>query len=72
MGMEVQLRREDGEILDAVGDPLMILSRAAQNGFSGTHLLKYLIPWGDAVFNQAQSTSPNSKTFDPIWLPVLG
>jgi hypothetical protein len=55
MGIEVQLRREDDEILDAVGDPQMVLSKAARNGFSGTRLLKYVVPWGDAMFNQAQA-----------------
>jgi hypothetical protein len=55
MGIEVQLRRESGEIVAEVGDPQMILSRAAHKAFSGTRLLRYLTPWGDAVFNQAQA-----------------
>jgi len=55
MGIEVQLRREDGEILDQVGDPQMVLSKGARDRFSGTRLLKYLVPWGDAMFNQAQA-----------------
>ena len=33
----------------------MILSRATQRAFDGTRLLKYLVPWGDTVFNQAQA-----------------
>jgi hypothetical protein len=56
MGIEVQLRREGGEVIEAVGDPQMVLSHAAQGAFSGTHLLRYLVPWGDAVFNQAQAS----------------
>jgi hypothetical protein len=56
MGIEVQLRREDGVVIEAIGDPQMVLSRAAQRAFSGTHLLRYLVPWGDAVFNQAQAS----------------
>jgi hypothetical protein len=56
MGIEVQLRREDGAVIETVGDPQMVLSRAAQRAFSGTHLLRYLVPWGDAVFNQAQAS----------------
>jgi hypothetical protein len=55
MGIEVQLRREDGEILAEVADDQMVLSKAARNGFSGTRLLQYVVPWGDAIFNQAQA-----------------
>jgi hypothetical protein len=55
MGIDVRLRRESGEVLAEVGDPRMVLSRATQSTFSGTHLLKYLMPWGDAMFNQAQA-----------------
>lgn len=56
MGIDVQLRGEGGEIIDAIFDPQMVLSRAAPKAFSGTRLLKYLLPWGDAVFNQAQAS----------------
>src|SRR5215510_4078010 len=55
MGIDVQLREETGEILGEVSDSDMVLSRAAQNQFTETRLLKYLVPWGDAVFNQAQA-----------------
>jgi hypothetical protein len=55
MGIDVQLRNEDGEVLVDVGDRAMALSRAARGAMSGTRLLKYLVPWGDAVFNQAQA-----------------
>jgi hypothetical protein len=55
MGIDVRLKRESGEVLAEVGDPKMVLSRATQHAFSGTRLLKYLVPWGDAVFNQAQA-----------------
>lgn len=55
MGINVQLRKESGEIVSEVGDPKMVLSRAARDKFSGTRLLKYLMPWGDAIFNQAQA-----------------
>ena len=53
--INVQLRRESGEVIDEVHDSLMILSRASNRSFTGTRLLKYLVPWGDAVFNQAQA-----------------
>ena len=43
MGIEVQLRREGGEVIEAVGDPQMVLSHAGQGAFSGTHLLRYLV-----------------------------
>jgi hypothetical protein len=55
VGIEVQLRSENDEILDEVGDPQMVLASATRNRFSGTRLLKYLVPWGDAIFNQAQA-----------------
>jgi hypothetical protein len=34
MGIEVQLRSEDGEIIDSVGEPEMVLSRAARKRFN--------------------------------------
>jgi hypothetical protein len=56
MGIEVQLRREHGEILAKVSDPLMTLARASTSGtLSGSRLLRYLVPWGDAIFNQTQA-----------------
>ena len=55
MGIEVRLKGETGEVLAEVGDPQMVLSRATQRAFAGTRLLKYLVPWGDAMFNQAQA-----------------
>jgi hypothetical protein len=56
MGIDVRLKRESGEVLGEIDDPKMTLSRAAQrDAFAGTRLLKYLVPWGDAVFNQAQA-----------------
>ena len=55
MGIEVELRGERGEIVEKVRDPQMVLARAVQNSFSGTRLLRDLVPWGDAVFNQAQA-----------------
>jgi hypothetical protein len=55
MGIEVELRGERGEVIDKVSDPQMVLARAVQKTFSGTRLLRYLVPWGDAVFNQAQA-----------------
>jgi len=55
MGIDAQLRKENGEIVGEVGDAQMVLSRATGSALSGTRLLKYLVPWGDAVFNQAQA-----------------
>jgi hypothetical protein len=56
MGIDAVLRTESQEELASVPDPRMVLSRAATSGrFSETSLLKYLVPWGDAVFNQAQA-----------------
>ena len=44
MGIDVQLRGENGGVIDEVGDRHMALSRAAQGALSGTRLLKYLVP----------------------------
>jgi hypothetical protein len=55
VGINVQLRRETGEVLAEVIDSKMVLARATQQVFSGTRLLKYVVPWGDAVFNQSQA-----------------
>ena len=56
MGIDVQLRSEVGDVLAEVGDPRGLLARAVTNcSLSGTVLLRYLVQWGDAVFNQAQA-----------------
>jgi hypothetical protein len=54
MGIDVRLELENGEVLGEVLDHHMILSRAARGAFAQTSLLKYVVPWGDAMFNQAQ------------------
>src|SRR5215211_7444169 len=54
IGIDVKLRRKSAEVLGAVGDPKMVFRAATQRGFAGKRLLKYLVPWGDTVFNQAQ------------------
>jgi len=76
MGIAVRLQRESGEVLAEVGDPNMVLSRATQHAFSSTRLLKYIVPWGAAMFNQAQAgdlesdiaavkrANPNPQLFD--------
>jgi hypothetical protein len=55
MGIDVLLKREDGEVIDAVHDNRMTLSLATAGPLTGTRLLRYLVPWGDAIFNQAQA-----------------
>jgi hypothetical protein len=56
MGIEAILRTESQEVIGSVLDSDMVLSRAARAGdLSATVLLRYLVPWGDAVFNQAQA-----------------
>lgn len=55
MGIIVQLRSERGEILDEVLDSKDILARASGKSFSGSRLLCYIVPWGDAIFNQSQA-----------------
>ena len=56
MGIDAQLRAESGEVLSEVGDGNMVLSRATNSQLSSTRLLRYLVPWGDAIFNQAQAS----------------
>jgi hypothetical protein len=55
MGINVQLRTESGETVAEVWDPKMVLSGATKSKLSDTRLLKYLVPWGDAIFNQVQA-----------------
>ncbi len=56
MGINAVLQTETQEEIASVLDPHMVLSRATTSGkFSETRLLRYLVPWGDAVFNQAQA-----------------
>lgn len=64
MGIDVQLRRESRDVLAEVNDARMVLARATQEAFVGTRLLKYLVPWGDAVFNQAQADDLASDVAD--------
>ena len=78
MGIDVRLKQESGEVLAEVGDPKMILARATKRAFSGTRLLKYVVPWGDAVFNRAQAddlvsdiVEVKSSTADPGLLDIL-
>lgn len=55
MGIDVSLESERGESLQRVGDERMVLTRASSGALTTTRLLRYLMPYGDAVFNQAQS-----------------
>jgi hypothetical protein len=65
MGIDVRLKGDSGDLLGEVRDARMILSRAAQRDiFVGTRLLKYLVPWGDAIFNQAQAGDLESDIAD--------
>jgi hypothetical protein len=64
MGIDVQLRRESTDILAEVNDARTVLARATHRAFSSTRLLKYLVPWGDAVFNQAQADDLESDIAD--------
>lgn len=65
MGIEVQLRDERGEVLGEVSDADMTLARASPR-LAGTRLLKYLVPWGDAVFNQAQAADLEADIRDVV------
>jgi hypothetical protein len=60
MGINVQLKGESGEVLSEVVDADMVLARAANHRLSNTRLLRYLMPWSDAVFSQAQANDLTS------------
>jgi hypothetical protein len=64
MGIDVRLKRETGEVVAEVGDSQMVLSRATQWAFSETRLPKCLVPWGDAIFNQAQAADLEADIAD--------
>ena len=65
MGIQVQLRDERGAVLVEVSDADMVLARASSS-LSNTRLLKYLVPWGDAVFNQAQAADLDADIVDLV------
>ncbi len=54
LGIDVELRNQSGAVVDAIEDTDGILGGSI-GLLSGTRLLCYLVPWGDAVFNQAQA-----------------
>jgi hypothetical protein len=55
MGIDIQLRVHE-DVLAEVGDQKMVLSRAARStALAQTRLLKYITPWGDTMFSQAQA-----------------
>ena len=64
MGINARLQVEARALLGEVLDPSMVLSRATQREFVGTRLLKYLQPWGDTVFNQAQAEDLHADMVD--------
>ena len=51
----VELRGPDDEVLGTVPDPRFLLADATRSQFSECRLLRYLVPWGDTMFNQAQA-----------------
>jgi hypothetical protein len=55
MGIDVQLRKENEEILGQLGDSGALARAAGCGVLQDTRLLRYIVPWGDAVFNQAQA-----------------
>ncbi|MGC4066376.1 MAG: hypothetical protein QM784_17445 [Polyangiaceae bacterium] len=55
IGIDVQLKEEDSAVLAQVDDFQNALARATSGALSETRLLKYLMPWGDTVFNEAQA-----------------
>lgn len=55
LAISIELRSELGEVVDSIHDHKEVLSGRYASQLTGTRLLKYIVPWGDAVFNQAQS-----------------
>lgn len=55
MGIDVQLRKENEEILGQLGDSGALARAAGCGVLQDTRLLRYIVPRGDAVFNQAQA-----------------
>jgi hypothetical protein len=58
MGIEVAWVDERHEVKQIVGDSQQIVSRLAQTRWpklAGSVCLRFVVPWGDAVFNQAQN-----------------
>ena len=56
MGIDAKWEDESGGVLAAVLDPRSLLARALRDGeLSHTVCLRFIDPYGDAVFNQAQS-----------------
>jgi hypothetical protein len=58
MGIDVAWVDERHEMKQIVGDPQYIISELASKRWSklsGSVCLRFVVPWGDAVFNQAQN-----------------
>jgi hypothetical protein len=55
MGISVVWKSEFGEELARVDDPGMLLSHLGEAlDVTGTTCLRFIVPYGDAIFNQAQ------------------
>jgi hypothetical protein len=58
MGIDVAWVDERHEAKQIVGDSHRVISRLAQTRWpklTSSVCLRFVVPWGDAVFNQAQS-----------------
>jgi len=58
MGIDVAWVNERHEVIQIVGDPSQIvtgLAIARWLSMSNSVCLQFVVPWGDAVFNQAQN-----------------
>jgi len=59
MGIDVAWVDEGHEVKQIVGDAQGVLTHLAisrWSGLTGSVCLRFVVPWGDAVFNQAQSS----------------
>lgn len=58
MGIDVAWVDEDHKEMQLVSDPQQVLTRLANSrwlGLASSVCLRFVDPWGDAVFNQAQN-----------------
>ena len=56
MGINVQRETEHGDVLDEVLDPHSLLVRLVENETNDGICLRFVDPYGDTTFNQAQIT----------------
>src|SRR5262249_42097766 len=55
MGINLYLQDESGQILESLLDPAnMLTALVSEAGTGHSHLIRYIDPYGDTIFNQLQ------------------